>query len=179
MSRRSPEEATTRQFEELVRQYGRVIRAAVARAGAGRCGIEADDVEQSVLLEVWKQLRRERDIRSPSSYLYRAAVRETVRLMDRQRAREEQPMTEPEGGADERPSPVRALRALEIRRQIEVVLGGLLPDRRKAVRDHLVGYRVREIMERHGWSYGRARNLVARGMADLRQELSGRGFGND
>jgi DNA-directed RNA polymerase specialized sigma24 family protein len=43
------------------------------------------------------------------------------------------------------------------------------------VKAHLMGYSAQEIMTMHGWSYNTARNLVARGMADLRLELERRG----
>jgi hypothetical protein len=36
---------------------------------------------------------------------------------------------------------------------------------------------VDEIMARHGWSYQKARNLIARGMADLRRILMENGLG--
>ncbi len=169
------DEPATR-LEELVREYGHVILGAVRKAAGTRLrglGIDAEDVVQSVLLEVWKQVRREQEIRHPSSYLYRAAVRETVRLMERVRNRQEDPLeveelTLPAGARDE-------LGALELRQAIDCGLGDLLPDRRKAVGQHLAGYRVLEIMQRYDWSYSRARNLIARGMADLRHRLRAMG----
>jgi DNA-directed RNA polymerase specialized sigma24 family protein len=39
------------------------------------------------------------------------------------------------------------------------------------VRAHLAGFQFQEIMIRFGWSYQRARNLISRGMADLRKAL--------
>ena len=59
----------------------------------------------------------------------------------------------------------------QLHREIE----SLSPDRRKAVRAHRAGFGVREIMELQYWPYHRARNLIARGMADLRRGLRKRG----
>ncbi|HET9317017.1 MAG TPA: hypothetical protein VFQ51_15605, partial [Vicinamibacteria bacterium] len=47
------------------------------------------------------------------------------------------------------------------------------PERQAAVRAHLEGFQFQEVMLMHGWSYQKARNLVARGMADLRAGLCG------
>jgi len=49
-------------------------------------------------------------------------------------------------------------------------------DRRRAVQAHLAGFSVREIMEMFDWTYNRARNLIARGMVDLRRGLRMRGI---
>jgi DNA-directed RNA polymerase specialized sigma24 family protein len=43
------------------------------------------------------------------------------------------------------------------------------------VRAHLGGWSVQEIMDLTGWSYQKTRNLVARGMTDLRAALVARG----
>jgi DNA-directed RNA polymerase specialized sigma24 family protein len=52
-----------------------------------------------------------------------------------------------------------------------------LPEnRRRAVVLHLRGYRTEEIAQRAGWSNAKARNLVYRGLSDLRQRLSAAGF---
>jgi DNA-directed RNA polymerase specialized sigma24 family protein len=50
------------------------------------------------------------------------------------------------------------------------------PDRARAVKAHLAGFSVEEIMALCGWPYQRARNLIARGMADLRLALRERGM---
>lgn len=172
VSQTSSSEPAAKCLEELIKQYGHVIRAAVRKAGGthlSRLGSDAEDVVQSVLLEVWKQVRRQQDIQYPSSYLYRAAVRETVRLMERTRSRKEDQLGSGILGivttGDGRDG------GLELRQAIDSGLGALLPDRRKAVERHLAGYRVAEIMQRYDWSYSRARNLIARGMADLRDRL--------
>ena len=171
MSEDPSSEPATKRLEDLVLQYGHIIRAAVRKAAGTRLrqfGPDVEDVIQSVLLEVWKQVRQEQEIQHPSAYLYRAAVRETVRLMNRVRNLKEDPLGSgvlrlPAGGAKSG--------ALELREAIDSGLGCLQPDRRKAVERHLAGYRVGEIMQQCDWSYSRARNLIARGMADLRGRL--------
>ena len=42
--------------------------------------------------------------------------------------------------------------------------------------DRLAGFAVADIMTMHGWSYQKARNLVARGLADLRCALVVKGI---
>ena len=70
------------QLEDLVRRFSRLVRSVAARVGGSRGSQIAEDVEQEVFVNIWKQLGREQSIENPSSYLYRCAVRETLRLLD-------------------------------------------------------------------------------------------------
>lgn len=134
------------------------------------------DVEQTVYLGIWKQLDRGQEIRFPLSYVYTAAVRETLRLLaappleswDDQEA-ENLPTTQ-----NSEPSAVyERIRKADV---LNLCLGLLAPERRAAVTAHLAGFSVDEIMTMHGWPYQKARNLIARGLADLRQHLRERGI---
>ena len=162
-------------FEKMVRTYARLVRSAVASVGGRRVAELAEDVEQRVFLQLWRQVENEQEIRHPSSYIYRAAVRETVRLLNRELELEKrrEDIGTPPGSAPEEPH--AALEANELRRRIAQALAGLSPRRQRAIRAHLAGYTVSEIMGLYGWSYNRARNLIARGKADLRRELIERG----
>jgi RNA polymerase sigma factor (sigma-70 family) len=163
-------------FEDLVQQYGRLISSVVGRVGGRAAGSVREDIEQRVLMSLWKQVEREQTIDHPSSYIYRAAVRETVRVL-----REEEPAAghPVEGHPDDAPGdndPHQALEAREQAAQIEAGLSGLQPERACAVRAHLAGFEVAEIMTMYGWPYQKARNLIARGMADLRAALRAQGL---
>ena len=52
----------------------------------------------------------------------------------------------------------------------------LQPARQAAVRMYLKGYERAEIEELWGWSEARTRNLLYRGLADLRERLVERGI---
>ncbi len=76
---------------------------------------------------------------------------------------------------DPRPAPDHLLESKELGGAIRSALSTLSPDRRRAVQAHLMGFEVREIMTMQNWPYNKARNLIARGMADLRRKLERRG----
>lgn len=159
-----PDEA---ELESLVRRFSKLVRAVASRVG-GHTGRQlADDVEQHVFLSVWKQLQREQIIENPSSYIYRCAVRETVRLLKADR--HEEPTMAADESADHAAPDVAS--AHEERLRLKEALRSLPIDRRRAVQAYLAGFSIAEVMEMYGWSYQRARNLSARGMADLRARL--------
>lgn len=166
-------------MEALVRQYGRLIGAMVRRVGRGATRAVREDIQQRVLISLWKQLRSDHAIEHPTTYIYRAAVRETVRVMRQEAARAQDPL---DGDAlaalrAERGDPHVALDRKEKMARIRAAIQQIAPERRLAVRAHLSGFDVTEIMTRYGWSYQKARNLVARGMADLRRILQENGLG--
>jgi DNA-directed RNA polymerase specialized sigma24 family protein len=108
--------------------------------------------------------------------VYKAVVRETVRALRREQDRGEVPIehAHAEAMADQSDAHA-ALERRELGDAIEACLGALAEDRARAVRGHLAGLDVAELMALYGWTYQRARNLVARGMADLRHALRARG----
>lgn len=168
----SSESARNPALEGLVAKYSRLIRSAVGRVAGPLSETVADDIEQKVLIALWKAMPGEQIPDHPSSYLYRAAVRETVRTLKSRRSEETGLV---EDHRDPMPSPDRLAESAELGALIQDALSTLSPDRRRAVGAHLMGFGVQETMSMQDWSYNKARNLVSRGMADLRRELKRRG----
>ncbi len=167
-------------FDELMVQYDRLIRAIVARLGR-RFGLSRDsflvqdDIAQEVRFDIWKQIARGQVIDFPATYIYKATIRETVRALRRMTTREMESIEE-KGVADQVVDGADPFKLLAARDQFKAIVAGiraLAPDRQAAVTAHLSGFQFQEVMVMHGWSYQKARNLVARGMADLRAGLCG------
>jgi RNA polymerase sigma factor (sigma-70 family) len=159
----------------LVGEYGGLIRGVVAKVSGRKDDDLADEVVQRVTAALWKLLRGAQTIHHPASYLYRCAVRETIRELRRELASDDPDqlhMVPDEVAA----SPEHAARAGELARTTEAALAAMSPDRALAVRAHLVGYPVEEVMTMYGWTYQKARNLIARGMSDLRTALAAKGY---
>jgi RNA polymerase sigma factor (sigma-70 family) len=167
------------QLEELVARYAALIRSAIARVAGARAGAIGDDVVQRVATALWKRLESDGgEIEHPPAYLYRCAIREALRELERidDEATDRLDDKLADRLGDFAPDPEQRLRGRQLGETIERCLGELHPDRALAVRAHLAGFDVVEIMELHAWTYQKARNLVARGMADLRELLTRRGY---
>jgi RNA polymerase sigma factor (sigma-70 family) len=169
-------------YDALIRKYDRLIRAIVARAGR-RMGLrrdsflEQDDIEQEVRLDLWKQIARGQIIEFPATYIYRATIRETIRVLRRNISRVMAPIDGDSRAEQVKDvgDPFQTLAAKEGLRDIVLGLRSLTPERQSAVRAHLAGFQFQEIMVMYGWTYQKARNLISRGMADLRKSLNGNG----
>jgi RNA polymerase sigma factor (sigma-70 family) len=159
----------------LIRDYGRLIRSAVARVSGRSDADLGDEIVQRVTTAIWKHLQGAQTIEHPASYLYRCAVRETIRELRRELASDDPELMLSVATADGA-SPEHGARASELALATETALAAMNPDRALAVRAHLIGYSVDEIMAMYGWNYQKARNAVARGMADLRERLADRGY---
>lgn len=160
---------------DLVRQYAGLVRHVIRSVGGARVTNDAEDIEQTVHLSLWQQVRREQAIEHPSSYIYRAAIRETVRAVRRLDGLASIAAGMPAETASTAPGPEQAAFGAELGAAFERALDKMPIDRARAVRAHLQGLTVSEIMTLHGWSYQKTRNLVARGITDLRTMLRGSG----
>jgi RNA polymerase sigma factor (sigma-70 family) len=160
----------------LVERYAPLVRGAVAKVLGRRDDGTSDEVVQRVSEALWKQIKREQTIEHPTSYIYRCAVRETVRILQREIDRGEVALEQAQSVEALSTAPDAALDARRLATATEAILAELAPDRAAAVRAHLAGFTVDEIMAANGWNYQKARNLVARGVAELREQLRQRGF---
>lgn len=146
-------------------------------------GLLCEDIEQEARLSLWKALQGERAIAFPVSYIYKVAVSATLRAVRRAKARREDPLND-----DSDAGPVLTLRApveasphadaerREVAQKIAAALKVLPENRRLAVANHLQGLTTSEIGTLLGWSEPKARNLVHRGLKDLRTALRALGI---
>jgi len=114
--------------------------------------------------------------------VYRTAGSAALGLRRRGRAHPAEPLDpagQP-GEADQAAEPVGPAEELaesELAEEIVRAVDTIAPARRPVVRMHLAGYSREEIAELLGWTEAKTRNLLYRGLADLRERLTARGIG--
>jgi RNA polymerase sigma-70 factor (ECF subfamily) len=166
-------------LETALTRFGGLIRRSAGRHGLA--GADVDELEQEVRIRLWKALRTGEKIRSaPASYVQRTAASAAIDLLRRRRARREEPLPEDPGRAPTLAPTVEVrLESVRLRTAIADALGRMLDSRQAVVRMHLAGYPQEEIAELLGWSEAKTRNLLYRGMADLRTRLAELGIGRE
>jgi RNA polymerase sigma-70 factor (ECF subfamily) len=167
-------------LERALMRFG----ALVGRVGArhGLANSEVDDLMQEVRIRMWKALGTSEKIQgAPASYVYRTAMSAAVDLLRARRARRaEVSSVAPNGSERDKATidrPDRDLRRAELAEQIDGALNTLSENRRPVLRMFLAGYDRHEIARLLGWSEAKTRNLLYRGLEDLRTELRHRGLG--
>lgn len=162
-----------RRFHALFEQYEGRLRAFLRSRCPPGSGVDPDDVLQELRIKLWKLLEREKEMHIPASYLMRAAV---STLIDAQRRAA---VRQPEGGfagqdpeaLGEESTPEEHAALMEDYERLEKAVDRLEDDRARVVRLYLQGFGTREMARLTRWTEPRCRNLLYRGLADLKAEM--------
>jgi RNA polymerase sigma-70 factor (ECF subfamily) len=177
-------------FNAILEKYGAFLRRTIARICPKDLGIQFDDIEQEARLRLWRAIEAEREINFHGSYIYKIVVSVTINAINHAKARREEQLrlAEDDENEDAAEAPTTTLTAgaenspeaqaerEELLRKVEEAMSRLPENRRLAVGLHLKGMTTDEIADLMGWSEPKARNLVYRGLKDLRKELRDAGI---
>lgn len=165
-------DAVSAALEQLFSRYAALIRQVAWRRNLSEDDI--DEVVQDVRIRLWRALATGPKIAvTPPSYVYRTAVSAALDLIRRRRARREEEIDRHQDGLAIAASalPDQMVEAVEFAVELAHAIALLGEPRRLAVQMHLAGYHRREIAELLGWTEPKTRNLLYRGLADLRARL--------
>jgi len=161
-------------FRELVNRFAQFIRHQILRYNLPRFGLDAEDIAQDVRLKIWKIVRDDKAIQNYASYIKKivnSSVIDQLRKCKREEGlvllEKQNVISEVQIGYWARHPEGRNLPLL-----IGKALDALLESRRKAVRLFLLNMSIEEIAAFYGWSQDKTRNLLYRGLSDLRKKLS-------
>lgn len=165
-------------LEAVVSRFAMLVRSIGARHRLSDADL--DEVLQDVRIRIWKTAQTSEQIRGlGASYVYRVATSAAVDLLRRRRAHGAD-RTEPvdavaEHLADPGVGANRDLEHDELERRVIAAIETIPDSRRPVVRMYLAGYDREEIASMMGWSEAKTRNLLYRGLADLRARLGDTG----
>ncbi len=164
-------ERTSAVIEGLVERWVGIIRRAAARYRIS--GADSDELTQDIRLRLWRMLEREGESAAISpGYVYRAAVSAAIDLVRRRRVERHERRVPLELVADELvDTGAIDTQETDLVAALERALAQVPASRRPAVRLHLRGHHLDEIANIMGWTQGKARNLLYRGLTDLRENL--------
>jgi RNA polymerase sigma factor (sigma-70 family) len=170
-------EAAVARFGVMVRQVGRRYRL-------DESGL--DEVMQEVRIRLWRARETSEKVdETNTSYVYRTASSAALDVLRRRRARQ---ADRHDAIEDERsmavltaraPDPHTTLERSELAERVTRAIDQIPASRRPPVRMHLAGYPREEIAGLMGWTEAKTRNLLYRGLADLRERLTAEGIGWD
>jgi RNA polymerase sigma factor (sigma-70 family) len=179
------DDVADQRLEHLLERYAALLRQLIARHCPGHIGVQIADIEQEARLRLWKALQREKELADPASYIYRVAVTTTIDAVRRVIARREEQLNLQDDDDEHAPAnlaadamhqPDAVTERRELMSTIAAAIASLAENRRRAVELHLQGLSLSEIADLLRWSEGKARNLVYRGLEDLREALRREGI---
>lgn len=170
-------------LEHLVARFSRLVQQAGRQRGLS--GAALDELCQDVRIRLWKALPGGEEMGTVrAAYVYRTALSAALDMVRRRRARREEQWVSWSDAASGRRAPAGAgsgfecaLEDEELAARVEQLVDALPAPRDIVVRLHLAGYGRSEIAELLGWTDGKVRNLLHRGLADLRVRLRAVGIG--
>jgi RNA polymerase sigma-70 factor (ECF subfamily) len=161
-------------LETMVSRFATMVRSIGTRHRLSDADL--DEVIQEVRLRLWKSCTTSEQIRGlGTSYVYRTATSAALDMLRRRRAHggDRSESVESMAGSleDASAGPAEALEAGELEGQVMAAIDTIPESRRAVVRMYLNGYDREEIAGLMGWSEAKTRNLLYRGLADLRARL--------
>jgi RNA polymerase sigma factor (sigma-70 family) len=161
------------EFEQLMARFTQFIRSLVQKYNLHKYGIDPDDICQDVRIKLWKLLCGEKNVINYPSYIRKivnSSVIDQLRKIRKEEAiysqEKQRQVAEQEQiyGSD-----------LARYKTMEDIIGravnSLIESRRQAVKLYLLNLSVQEISDYLNWTVDKTRNLLYRGLADLKRAL--------
>lgn len=173
-----PNDRVSVALEALLVRFGRMVRRVGFDHGLAEADI--DEVLQEVRIRIWKA-RPDTADQLNAAYVHRTAVTAALDIVRRRRSLsrfvDSESTEEVPARSDAVGDPQKSLEAAELEMRVAEAVATLAASRRPVVRMYLQGYSREEIAGLLGWSEAKTRNLLYRGLADLRARLAGAGVG--
>ena len=166
-------------IERLLARFGDRLRRVGQRTGLRDADL--DELLQDVRIRLWRALETGEKISAvTASYVYHTGRSAAIDLIRRRREARDNPLPTPTTDehmiADAGPTQLDAVMSREAVDQLDAAIGTLDASRAVAVRMYLAGYPRDEIGKLLGWTEPKTRNLIYRGLADLRERLTALGL---
>jgi RNA polymerase sigma factor (sigma-70 family) len=174
----APRDAISDELESLVMRFARFAGRIAHDRGLHQ--EDLDELLQELRVRFWRAKKEGlRDL--SAGYVRRAAISAALDIIRRRRVDRNVSIDDDQAGAPSLATltagPAELLDRSELAQRVALAVDGLAPLRRAAVRMYLDGYRREEIAELLRWSDAKTRNLLYRGLADLRAVLLAQGIG--
>ncbi len=160
-------------FEALIKNLSLAIQASVQSFYPQKLGIEPDDLIQEIQIKLWKIFKSDKKILNYSSYIKRVinsiiidqirASRRYEKIIDLEKQRNLRDL----GMSN---VPVR------IRKDVNLAFDSLIESRRNVVRWSLFGLNIDEISKILDMDETKTKNLLYRGLNDLKNILKSKGI---
>jgi RNA polymerase sigma-70 factor (ECF subfamily) len=167
-----------KEFDVVINKFTRFIKGNIQRFNLPKEGIDPDDVFQEVRIKIWKLLNDEKKIISYSSYIKKivdSSVIDHIRKMRRERGlllkQKHKTISEWKSAYEIETNFDRNLQKV-----VSETVDSLLESRRKVVKLYLLNLTIEEIATYFCWSRDKTRNLLYRGLSDLKKALKEKGI---
>ncbi len=160
-------------FNQIMESFSSFIRSHILKYNLQRFGLEAEDLTQEIRLKIWKIIDDEKTINCPPSYLKKVIESAVIDQIRRIRKEEEVFYSERQKLISEiEPRGSSYNEQLGSLKELIIKAADQLMDSRKAVvKLYLLNMSLPEISDYLNFSQAKTRNLLYRGLEDLKKLL--------
>ncbi len=162
-----------KEFDVVINKFTRFIKGNIQKFNLPKEGIDPDDVFQEVRIKIWKLLNDEKKIVNYSSYIRKivdSSVIDHIRKMRRERGlilqQKHKTISEWKSTYE-----TDIIYDRNLKKMVSETVDSLLESRCKVVKLYLLNLTIEEIATLFKWSRDKTRNLLYRGLADLKKAL--------
>jgi RNA polymerase sigma-70 factor (ECF subfamily) len=165
----------SKEIEEIIERFSEFIGANIQKFNPQKAGIDANDIAQEVKIKLWKMLQSEKKIKYYSSFISKVVYSTTIDVMRKLKREKEILANYQSSGEEKNPSPDISHQQ-ELNQIIGHAVDSLIEPRRKVIKLYLLGMDLEETAIFFGWTRDKVRNLLYRGIGDLKVILREKGL---
>jgi len=171
-------EKKNEEFEAVLGKFARFINSNIYKFNLQKSGLDPDDIYQEVRIKIWKLLCNEKKIENYASYIRKIVDSSVIDQLRKLRREEGAIILEKKERIAEqkRNYTENNFNIEDSKRIVGQAVESLIESRRKVVRLFLLNMNIDEISLVFDWSKDKTRNLLYRGLSDLKKKLKNKGI---
>ena len=168
------DEKKEKELEEIFTRFSSFIRSNIYKYNPNKFGFEIDDILQDVKIKLWKIVNDEKKITNYSSYIKKVVDSSIIDHFRKFKREEGVYLFEKSKHIAEYNNTYTSellYEEMDIKDVIGKAVEGLIETRKKVVKLYLLNMSIEEIALYFNWSNDKTRNLLYRGLSDLKKIL--------
>lgn len=161
------------ELRSILDEFSGLIKIQMVKFNPQKFGLDPDDISQEIRIKIWRLLRNEKNIKNRASYIKKIVNSSVIDLLRKWKRDQGIMFVEKQKKVSETKKGYPAVISLEenLSSTVAEAVDSLIESRRKVVRLHLMDMTIEEISLYFNWSMDKTRNLLYRGLADLKSFL--------
>jgi RNA polymerase sigma-70 factor (ECF subfamily) len=161
------------ELRSILDEFSGLIKVHIIKFDPQKFGLDPDDISQEIRIKIWRLLHDEKNIKNPASYIKKIVNSSVIDFLRKWKRDEGIMWVEKQKKVSEMKKGYPAAISLEenLRDSVAEAVDSLIESRRKVVRLHLMDMTIEEISAYFNWSSNKTRNLLYRGLTDLKKLL--------
>jgi RNA polymerase sigma factor (sigma-70 family) len=161
------------EFKDIMDHFAQFIRIQVQKYNLYRYGLDPEDILQDIKIRIWKLIRDEKIISNYASYIKKIVNSSVIDQLRKYRREEDLFKIEKRMRISEMELTYskEAIRKKNLEEAVGKAVEMLIDSRRQVIKLYLLNLSIQEIAGYLNWTQDKTRNLLYRGLADLKDLL--------